>query len=82
MEYIASLKHNIEAFSYTEPVYTGWSSVHWNATGMPLIHLVYTGIPLDDSSEYLQGTPQHHWKKIVEIVPHWNATGQTLSIVA
>ena len=22
---------------YPDPVYTGWSSVHWNATGMPLV---------------------------------------------
>ena len=32
---------------YPEPVYTGWSSVHWNATGMPLFDPVYTGIPLE-----------------------------------
>ena len=31
---------------YPEPVYTGWSSVHWNITGMPLVDPVYTGIPL------------------------------------
>ena len=31
-----------------EPVYTGWSSVHWNSTGIPLVDPVYTGIPLDD----------------------------------
>ena len=31
-----------------EPVYTGWSSVHWNATGMPLVDPVYTGIPLGE----------------------------------
>ena len=34
---------------YPEPVYTGWSSVHWNATGWPNIHWDTTGRP----SEYL-----------------------------
>ena len=58
---------------YPEPVYTGWSSVHWNATGMPLVDPVYTGRP----SEYLQGTLEHHWKNLVETAPHWNATGET-----
>ena len=37
---------------YPEPVYTGWSSVHWDTTGRP--------------SEYLQGTLEHHWKNLVE----------------
>ena len=31
---------------YSEPVYLGWSSVHWNAIGMPLVHPVCIGIPL------------------------------------
>ena len=53
----------ILAFSYPEPVYTGWSSVHWNATGMPLAEPVYTGIPLGD--------PENTCKV------HWNTTGKT-----
>ena len=30
---------------YPEPVYTGWSSVHWNATGWPSVHWDTTGRP-------------------------------------
>ena len=48
---------------YPEPVYTGWSSVHWNATGMPLDDPVYTGIPL--------GHPANTCRV------HWNTTGKT-----
>ena len=48
---------------YPEPVYTGWSSVHWNATGMPLVDPVYTGIPL--------GAPANTCRV------HWNTTGKT-----
>ena len=48
---------------YHEPVYTGWSSVHWDTTGPP--------------SEYLQGTLKHHWKNLVETAPHCNATWET-----
>ena len=62
-------------FPYPEPVYTGWSSVHWDATGMPLVDPVYTGIPLGDP--YLQNTLEHHWKNLVETAPHWDATGET-----
>ena len=47
---------------YPEPVYTGWSSVHWNATGWPSVHWDTTGPP----SEYLQGALEHHWKNLVE----------------
>ena len=60
---------------YPEP---GWSSVHRNATGWPSVHWDTTGRP----SEYLQGTLEHHWKNSVETVPHWNATGETLTIFA
>ena len=56
---------------YPEPVYTGWSSVHWNTTGSPSVHWDTTGRP----SEQLQGTLEHHWKNLVETAPHWNATG-------
>ena len=55
---ILHIRHN----PYPEPVYTGWSSVHGNATGMPLVDLVYTGIPLEN---------------LVETAPHWNATAET-----
>ena len=48
---------------YPEPVYTGWSSVHWNATGMPMVDPVYTGIPL--------GHPANTCRV------HWNTTGKT-----
>ena len=44
---------------------------------MPFVDPVYTGIPLGDTSEYLQGTLEHHWKKIGETV-----TCETLSLVA
>ena len=47
-------------FPYSEPVYTGCSSVHWNATGWSSVHWDTTGRP----SEYLQGTMEHHWKQL------------------
>ena len=28
---------------YPSPVYTGWSSVHWNAIGWPSVHWDTTG---------------------------------------
>ena len=49
---------------YPEPVYTGWSSVHWDATGMPLVDPVYAGIPL--------GHPANTCRL------HWNTTGKNL----
>ena len=61
--------------SYPEPVYTGESSVHWNATGMPLVDPVYSGIPLGDPANICRV----HWyttgKTKFESAPHWNATG-------
>ena len=45
---------------------------HWNATGWPSVHWDTTGW----HSEYLQGTPEHHWKNLV--APHWNATGKKI----
>ena len=67
-------RHLVEGIPYPELVYAGWSSVHWNATGIPLVDPVYTtGWP----SEYLQGTLEHHWKNLDETAPHWNATGET-----
>ena len=42
-----------------EPVYTGRSSVRWDATGMLLVDPVYTGIPLGDPANIAghTGTP-------------------------
>ena len=65
-------------YPYPQPVYTGWSSVHWNATGWHSVHWDATGRP----SKYLQGTLEHHWKNSVESAPHWKATGETLTIFA
>ena len=69
------------SFPYPEPVYTGWSSVHWNATGMPLVDPVYTGIPLDHPANTCRytGTPL---EKLSWNSPHWNATGETLTFAA
>ena len=61
-------------FPYPEPVYIGWSSVHWNATGWPSVHWDTTGRPI----EYLQGTLEHHWKNLVETAH----TGETLIFAA
>ena len=47
------------SFPYPEPVHTGWSSVHWNATKMPLVDPVYTGISLGDPANTCR---VHHWK--------------------
>ena len=71
----------MEFYHYPEPVYTGWSSVHWNATGMPLVDPVYTGIPLGDPANTAgyTGTPL---EKLSWNCPHWNATGETVTIAA
>ena len=45
----------------------GGPSVYWHTTGWP--------------SQYLQGILEHHWN-LVETALHWNATGQTLTILA
>ena len=66
---------------YPTPVYTGWSSVHWNATGMPLVDPVYTGLPLEKLS-WNSPTLECHWRNLVESAPHWNATGETLTFAA
>ena len=63
------------AYPYPEEVYTDWSSVHWNATGMPLVDPVYTGIPLGDPANTCR--VEHHWKNLVEAATHWNATRET-----
>ena len=56
-------KWDILTYPYPEPVYTGWSSVHLNVTGMPLVDPVYTGIPLGDPTNTCR--------------VHWNTTGKT-----
>ena len=42
---------------------------------------VYTGMPLE-CHWLTQCTLGYHWKNLVETVPHWNATGQTLTFAA
>ena len=67
--------------AYPEPVYTGWSIVHWDATVIPRVDPLYTGIPLSDPED----TCRVHWNttgKLFESAPHWNATGETLIIEA
>ena len=60
-----------------------WASVHWLVQRTPKSHCNTTGWPSihwDNNrwhSQYLQGTLGHHWKNLVETVPHWNATGET-----
>ena len=57
-------------FPYPEPVYIVCPSVHWNATGMPLVDPVYTMIPLGS----LVNTCKVHWnatgKNLAETAPH------------
>ena len=78
------------ASPYPEPVYTGWSSVHWNAIRMPLVDPVYTGIPLGDPSNIAEytGIPlekfswdcptlECHWRNYCSL--HWNTTGGTIT---
>ena len=81
-------------YPYPEPVYTGWSSVHWNTTGMPLDDPVYTGIPLGHPANtcrvhwnttgktWNSTTLECHWRNLVESGPHWDATGETLTFAA
>ena len=51
-------------------------------TGMSLVDLGYTGIPLGEPED----TCMVHWnttgKSLVETVPNCNATGETLTIAA
>ena len=63
---------------YLEPVYTGWSNVHWNDTGLPLVdqctlgyHWVtwrilawYTGTPLEKLS-WNCPTLECHWRNSI-----------------
>ena len=68
-------------YPYPEPVYTGWSSVHWNAIGMPLAEPVHTGIPLEKLS-WNSPTLECHCRNLVQSAPHWDATGETLTFAA
>ena len=86
---------SLVACPYPEPVYTGWSSVHWNATEVPLVDPMYTGIPVGDPANPCRvhwnttgklswniPTLECHWRNLVENAPHWDATGETLTFVA
>ena len=77
---------------YSEPVYTGWYSVHCNATGLPLVDPVCTGIPLGDPANtcrvhrnttgkltWNSPTQECHWRNLVETAPHWDATGENFA---
>ena len=65
-----------------KPVHNSWSSVHCNATEMSLVDPVYTGLPLGDPAYACR----IHWntteKNLVETAPHWNVTGETVTIAA
>ena len=88
----AMRKYQVNVLPYPEPVYTGWSSVHWNANGMPLVdqctlgdHWLtqrilagYTGTPLEKLS-WSSPTLERHWRNLVETAPYWDATGETLT---
>ena len=74
---VVTIDHSYLPCPYPEPVYTGWSSVNWNATEMPLVDPVYTGIPLEKLS-WNSPTLECHWINLVESAPHWDATGETL----
>ena len=64
MVFCGAVNSETQQYPYPEPIYTGWSSVHWNATEMPLVDPVYNGIPLDDPVNTCR--------------THWNTTGKTL----
>ena len=51
-------------------MYTRWSSVHWKATGVPLVDPVYTGIPLDDPANIAGYTATPLEKKTYLKLPH------------
>ena len=82
----------ISALPYPEPVCTGWSSVHWNATGIPLVDPVYTGVPLGDTANtcrvhwnttgknsWNSPTPECRWRNSNFCSLHWNTTGGTVT---
>ena len=77
--------------SNLEPVYTGRSSVRWDATGMLLVDPVYTGVPLGDPANIAghTGTPLKNlveaatleclWKNSDYCSLRWNTTGWTIT---
>ena len=50
-------------------------------TGMPLVDPLYPGIPLGHPANTCR-VLEHHWKNLVESAPHWDATGETLTVAA
>ena len=50
-------------------------------TGMPLVDPVYTVTPLEKLC-WNSPTLECHWRNLIETVPHWNATGETLTVAA
>ena len=52
---------NLSETPYPDPVYTGWSSVHWNATGWPSVHWNTTGKNLVETA------PHKHWLLILVV---------------
>ena len=59
-------------------MYTGRSSVHWNATGMALVDSVYNGIPLEKLS-WIRPTLECHRRNSYFCSLHWNTTGGTVT---
>ena len=55
----------------------GTLECHWNAPGWPSTVEYHWA-----TQRILQGTLEHHWKSLIETSPHWNATGETLTIAA
>ena len=67
-------------YPYPEPLYTGWSSVHWNAIGWPSVHTdrgrssEYTGTPLEKVS-WNCPTLEYHWGNSDYCNLYLNTTG-------
>ena len=80
------------AIPYPEPVYTGWSSVHWNALECHWFTLCilgyhwatqrilarHTGTPLEKLS-WNRPTLGCHWRNSNFCSLHWNTTGRTVT---
>ena len=75
---VVILLHN---YPYPEPVYTGWSSVYWNATGMPLVAQCTLGYHWA-TQRILAGYNGTPLEKLSWNSPHWNATRETLTFAA
>ena len=79
----------INTHPYTEPVHTGWASVHWNATGIPLVDSLgyhwatkrvlacYTGTPPAKLS-WNCPTLECRWRSSDYCGLHWNTTEGTV----